>query len=274
MQATINEVSGTAIPELLRTLEQPPEVLRYRGVLPGDTPIAIVGTRRPSAYGRRTAAVLGARIAAAGFPVVSGLAFGIDTEVHRAVLDAGGRSVAILPGGIDDHSISPRTNLPLAHRILKAGGVLVSEYPAGTTAMKFRYIARNRLISGWAKAVVIVEAGLPSGSLLTAQHAIDQGRELWAVPGTIESAASRGTNKLIADGAHPLVSVDHFMETLGVMVHTPSDGISSVLGSEASHIDELAERLQLVPSELETELTKLELRGVVKHLGGRYYVRV
>jgi DNA processing protein len=270
MQATISTISGNLIPDTLREIDAAPKQLYYRGRLPDTFPVAIVGTRRPTSYGRRTASVLAARLASSGIPIVSGLAFGIDTEVHRAVLDAGGQSMAILPGGIDDRSISPRTNLNLAQKILESGGALVSEYPEQTATLPFRYIERNRLISGWARAVVIVEAGLPSGSLLTAQHAINQHRELWAVPGNIESPMSAGTNKLIADGGHPLVSIDHFLESLGVPVVENRDGF---IGTEPVHIDELAERLTESSAELETKLTKLELRGVVKHLGGRYYVR-
>lgn len=273
MQASIQTIEGSAIPEPLRELEYPPEQLFVRGQLPTARPVAIVGTRRPTTYGRRTTSVLATKLAVAGVPVVSGLAFGIDTEVHRAVLDAGGRSVAILPGGVDDASISPGTNIPLAKRIIDAGGALVSEYPPATGALPFRYTERNRLISGWARAVVIIEAGLPSGSLVTAQHAIDQGRDLWAVPGTIESAPSAGTNRLIADGALPLVSIDEFLEQLGVRQAQGTDAFGQLIGSQPTHVDQLAEELKKSAGELETELTKLELRGVVRHLGGRYYVR-
>ena len=272
MQATIKTLLGGRIPAPLREIPEPPAELRVRGTVPAESPVAVVGTRKPTTYGRRTVAVIAARLAAAGVPVVSGLAFGIDTEAHRAALDAGGRTVAILPGGLDGHSISPRTNLRLAERIIQSGGALVSEYPEGTTAHKHHYVARNRLISGWARAVVVVEAAYPSGSLITANHAAVQGRDVWAVPGPIDSEASAGTNKLIADGAHPLVNVDQFLDALGVAKRRIEHPLLDFL-SQSRHLEEIAAALGREAPELEVELTTLELRGVVKHLGGRYYAR-
>ena len=269
MQATVNNLSKAEHPTGLKEINDQPDRLFIRGAVPKERPVAIVGTRKPTTYGRRIASLLAARLAAAGVPIVSGLAFGIDTCAHIAALDAGGVTMAVLPGGIDRDSISPRTNLALADRMVEQGGALLSEWPNGTEPRKYYYGPRNRLISGVARAVVVVEAGLPSGSLVTAQHAADQGRELWAVPGLIDSPTSAGTNKLIADGAQVLHSIDEFLETLGISQAQQRFDFPDT----PVHFDELAEQSDKSHSELETELTRLELQGMIKRLDGRYYVR-
>ncbi|MDP9211991.1 MAG: DNA-processing protein DprA [bacterium] len=272
MQATIRILER--IPASLTDIPGSPGRLYCRGTLPGGPFIAVVGTRKPTAYGRRIAGTIAGRLARAGAVVVSGLAFGIDAIAHQACLDAGGKSVAILPSGLNDADIAPRTNLGLARRILEQGALL-SEYPEGSSARKEHYEDRNRLISGLAEAVVVVEAGRPSGTLITARHAGDQGREVWAVPGPIDSFQSKGTNWLIEVGAEPLFSVDAFMESRG-LAHTrqPRLGesrLAALFDGGSYHIDEIAARLGRSTSELESELTKLELTGVVRHLGGRRY---
>ncbi len=281
MQATIKirKLTGAEIPEPLQRLdENAPKVLYVRGELPAadQLPVAIVGTRRPTAYGRRTTAQLAARLAAAGLPIVSGLAFGIDTAAHRAALDAGGRTIAVLPGGVDRESISPSSNLAVADRIVEQGGAVVSEWPAGTAPHKHHYTFRNRLISGWARAVVVIEAAKPSGSLTTAQHAADQNKDLWAVPGPIDSPVSAGTNHLLTESVSPLISVSHFLEALGVADPgraAAADGLLGEFSDRPLHADALATRLKRPVADLETELTRLELRGLIKRLEGRYYVR-
>ena len=276
---------GERIPKALRDLTDPPKQLYVyssgSGGLPGagddlaQRPVAIVGTRRPTAYGRRVAGMLAARLASAGVPLVSGLAFGIDTCVHRAAVDVGGRSIAVLPGGVDRESISPQTNLRLADRIVAAGGALVSERPLGDSARKEYYLSRNRLISGMARAVVVVEATMPSGSLVTAQHAADQNQDLWAVPGPIDSPTSAGTNWLIHDAASTLDSIDAFLQHLGIRPEEPAraGGLLTEFTGAPLHVNELADRLERAIPDLETELTKLELRGLVRRQGDGAYVR-
>lgn len=274
MQATLRTIPGNQLPTALREISDPPEQLYVRGALPSERPVAIVGSRRTTAYGRRVAGTLAARLAASGVPIVSGLAFGVDTCAHRAALDSGGRTIAVLPGGVDRESISPRTNLAVADRIVEQGGALLSELPAGTAPRKHYYTSRNRLISGLARAVVVVEAALPSGSLVTAQHAADQGRELWAVPGPIDSPTSAGTNRLIRDGANPLVSVEEFLEALGIETKpAQATGLLATFPDSPQHVNELSDRLNRPISELETELTKLELRGLVRKQNDGTYVR-
>ncbi len=211
------------------------------------------------------------RIATAGAAVVSGLAFGVDAVAHQAALDAGGATVAVLPSGLQEEDISPRTNLGLARRILERGA-LVGEYPAGVPARKEHYEARNRLISGLARAVVVVEASRPSGTLITARHAGDQGREVWAVPGPIDEPQSIGTNWLIEDGARPLVSIGRFLDTLGLRSQEGErNGLTAILATGPRHVDEIAAGTGQPAHVLESELTKLELIGTIRHLGGRYY---
>jgi DNA processing protein len=260
------------IPARLRDIPVPPGKVWVRGTLP-EAGVAIVGSRRPSAYGRRTAAQLAGRLGAAGIPVISGLAFGVDTIAHTATLDAGGLSVAVLPTGLADGDISPRHNAKLAQRIALRGA-LISEYPAGTPARTYHYEARNRLISGLAKVVVVVEASRPSGTLITARHAGDQGRDVWAVPGPIDSEQSLGTNWLIDQGATPLLSIERFLEACGIKVGAAvHQGLVALLSSTPTHFDELAVRSRKPVAELEAELIKLELAGAVRHVGERYYAR-
>lgn len=260
---------GTALPERLADIGR--RDLYVRGELPTATPIAIVGSRQATPYGRRVASQLAARLANAGVPVISGLAFGIDVTAHQAALEAGGQAIAVLPTGLEEKDISPQTNLPVAHRIEANGGALISEYPPGTGARKEHYSRRNQVIAALAEHVVVIEAALPSGSLMTSRHAADLGREVWALPGPIDSLVSAGTNHLIGDGARPLLSVDEFVEELGLKPAPSQDGPLAGLGAKPVHLDELAGDAD--PSQLEAELTRLELRGLVKHVGGQYYVR-
>lgn len=182
--------------------------------------------------------------------------------------------MAVLPSGLNTEVISPRTNLGLAKEILEKGALL-SEYPPTVEARKEHYVARNRLISGLAQVVVIVEAALPSGSLITAGHAAEQGKDVWAVPGPIDSQTSAGTNYLISQGAAPLTTVEEFLETIGVIKQATSthNPILDALGDQPVHIDALTAELSIPAAETEAKLTKLELRGLVRQLGGRYYVR-
>lgn len=264
------EITPLELPEALREIPEAPKQLFVRGVLPAAQPVAIVGSRRATPYGRHVASRLGARLAGVGIPVVSGLAFGIDVAAHLGVLDAGGRSIAVLPGGLDERSISPQSHVRIAERITQHGA-LISEYPAGTESRKEHYLARNRLISGLSRCVIVVEAELPSGSLVTAKHALTQGIDVWAVPGPIDRATSRGTNGLIDEGARPLVDINLFLESLGAVGVTKiAHPLLEALESGPKYLDELLSQLPLTPQEVRGELTKLELVGAVWSDGGRY----
>ncbi|TMB82849.1 MAG: DNA-protecting protein DprA [Chloroflexi bacterium] len=270
-----------AYPASLARLDGRPPVLYVVGhldvlALPA---VAVVGTRRPSGYGLSAAADIADEIARAGVTVVSGLALGIDGHAHLAALDAGGRTVAVLPSPID--RVYPPRHRDLAARIVAEGGALVSESPPGRQSGKPDFARRNRIISGLSEATVVIEAPDRSGALLTASAALAQGRDLYAVPGPIDSMASRGCNRLIADHQAELVtSSASLLHRLGLSVRRPqqahvvaslSDTEGLVLGAlikRSGSIEELGARSHLATSELASALTLLEARGLVASYGG------
>jgi DNA processing protein len=241
------------------------------------TGVAVVGTRRPSGYGRAAAEEIGDELGRAGMTVVSGLAVGIDAVAHEAALAASGRTVAVLPSPID--RLYPPIHRGLATRIVRAGGGLVSELPPGRSPGRPDFARRNRIIAGLSEAVVVVEAPDHSGALLTADAAIALGRELFAVPGPMDAATSRGTNRLIADHSATLVtSPAALLHLIGlnhghraVSVRSLSDTEGLVLGtllSRSGSIEELGDRLHLSTSLLAATLTMLEARGLVTAFSG------
>ena len=196
-------------PQLLREIDDPPLLLYCLGQLPAaDTPaVAVVGSRRASRYGLRVAGQLGRQLAKRGITVVSGLASGVDAAVHRGALESGA-GIAVLAGGLD--RVTPRSNRALA-RSLQQRGALISEHPPGTPPLPARFPVRNRIITGTARATVVVEAAERSGSLVSARLAAEQGREVLAVPGNLDSPTSRGTNRLIRDGCAPLLVLEDLL---------------------------------------------------------------
>ena len=203
-----------------------PAHLWVRGNLPSTPGVAIVGTRRCTEYGRTIARSLGHSVAVAGWPVVSGLARGIDAAAHVGTLEGGGEGFAILGCGVD--IIYPVDNRGLARRLLDNGGGLISEYPPGTPPAPFRFPARNRIIAGLSAAVVVVEAAVTGGALITARMALDQGKDVLAVPGDISRTTSEGCNLLIRDGAHPVLSSGDLIESLERILGPAPVGVSPV----------------------------------------------
>ncbi|HEY65103.1 MAG TPA: DNA-protecting protein DprA [Caldilineae bacterium] len=271
-------------PRNLRHIYDPPPVLYVQGeLLPEDEwAVAVVGTRRASAYGREAARKLAGDLARHRVTVVSGLARGIDAVAHRAALEAGGRTIAVLGSGLD--VIYPPEHRQLAQQIAEAGA-LISEYPLGTQPESSNFPPRNRIISGLSKGVVIVEAGVRSGALITADFAAEQGREVFAVPGSIFQRGSVGTNRLIQDGAHPALSATDILEVLNmdqvaeqveVRAAIPSDPteaqLMAHLGPEPIHVDELAQATALPISVVSSTLALMELKGLVRQVGGMNYV--
>lgn len=202
-------------PKLLREIPGPPERLYYLGTLPSpeDICITVVGTRRATPQGLEVAEGMGRDLAEAGFVVVSGLALGIDGAVHRGVLKKSGKTIAILAHGLD--TIYPKEHKRLADQILGMGGALVSEYEEGTTSSPLQFLKRNRIISGLSLGVVIVEAPLRSGAISTAHHGLEQGREVFVVPGPVHHSNYFGAHKLIRDGARLVTSARDIIEDLG-----------------------------------------------------------
>jgi DNA processing protein len=273
-----------AYPTNLRETDAPPPVLYVRGELrPEDVmAVALVGTRRASAYGREVAHMAATEFAHHQITVVSGLALGIDTVAHQAAVDAGGRTIAVLGSGVDQ--IYPAQNRELAEAIV-ANGAVISEYPIGTRPEANNFPPRNRIISGLSRAVIIVEASQRSGALITAEFAAEQGRDVFAVPGSILHPGSVGCNQLIREGATPFLSINDVFDQLNfatlstqtlVRQSTPADPleaqIMTMLAQEACHIDDIVRRMALPTGQISSLLTLLELKGMVRQVSGMTYM--
>jgi len=261
-------------PTLLARIPDPPPSLWIRGDAdPGvlaEPAVAIVGARACSGYGRTVARMLASGTAAAGAVVVSGLARGIDGEAHRGALAAPGRTVAVLGCGVDRDY--PAAHAELAHAIVAGGGLVVSEYAPGVEPAPWRFPARNRIIAGLAAATVVVEARERSGALITADFALEDGREVLAVPGEVTSALSAGTNALLRQGATPATSAADVLEALGletrpVAAEEPDDptsvAILAALAAGSTTADGLVRATGLAAGDVATALTLLELAGRV-----------
>ncbi len=274
-----------AYPSRLLEIDAPPPLLYAWGeVTPQDRwAAAVVGTRRPTPYGVAVARDLASVLAAGGVTVVSGLARGVDATAHQAALEAGGRTIAVLGSGLD--RVYPPENRRLAEGIAQSGAV-VSDYPLGTAPESGNFPPRNRIISGLSMAVVIVEAGEGSGALITADFAVEQGREVFAVPGSVYQRASRGTNLLIRSGARPLVALEDVLEALNLESVARQEAVSealpqddaearvlAALTSEPVHVDEVQARCGLPASQVSASLAMLELKGRARQVGGMQYVR-
>jgi len=279
-------MEDTSYPQPLREIDSPPLVLYLWGDLrPEDRwAAAIVGTRRATPYGKAVARELAAGLAASGLTIVSGLARGIDGVAHEAALEAGGRTLAVLGSGVD--RIYPAEHRNLARAISQSGAVL-SDYPLGTDPEGTNFPPRNRIIAGLSLGVIVVEAGDGSGALITADFALEQGRDVFAVPGRIYDRGSRGANRLIQSGAIPVTSVEDVLEALNLEAvageaplqpNLPEDEterqVLQALGSDPVHIDELQARCALSIAQVTACLSMLELRGQARQVGGMHYVRV
>jgi DNA processing protein len=270
---------GSGYPPLLAELYDPPARLYLRGGPPEQferPAVAIVGARNCSAYGAQVARELARELAAAGVAIVSGLARGIDGEAHRGALAAGGLTVAVLGCGIDRDY--PRSHAELARRIAESG-VIVSEYAPGVEPAPWRFPARNRIIAGLSLATVVVEARMRSGALISADFALELGREVFAVPGEITSALSAGSNDLLRQGAAPLLSPDDVLEALGIERAPPppagplsgaAQAVRAALADGARDADGLSRATGLPSAQLASTLVELELAGLVVCAEGVY----
>ncbi len=218
-------------PPLLKEIHDPPLALYVRGKLPRfelSSSLGIVGTRRPSRYGLRMAGRLAADACHAGWIVVSGLAYGIDSEAHKAAVDAGGITVAVLGGGLA--RVHPQDHIPLARSIVESGGAVISEFPMERSPNRRTFPMRNRIIAGLSQGLLVVEAGLGSGSLITADFALEQGRLVFAVPGEADNPRSAGGNKLIKDGAILTESIDDILEEFEFLPGMKAPGLREERG--------------------------------------------
>lgn len=218
-QAVVVKASDRPFPAALQMIADPPRSLWVLGQIPDSPGVAVVGTRRATRYGLGLAREMGRAIGSAGWVVVSGLARGVDGAAHRGCLDGNGRGVAVLGSGIDVWY--PPEHQGLGEDLIAAGGAVISEYPPGTRPEPWRFPARNRIISGLSAAVVVTEAAEKGGALITARLAAEQGREVFAVPGDVSRPTSEGTNRLIRDGAHPVVGAEDLIEALSLVLGPP-----------------------------------------------------
>lgn len=270
-------------PESLKAIPNPPAILYYRGsfITHGERLFGIVGTRRPSDYGRQAALYMAGALADAGFAIVSGMAPGIDTWAHKACVEKGGRTIAVMGTGVDSASIYPRDNLQLSQEIIARGGCLVSELPPGTHGSAITFPHRNRIISGLSEGVLVVEAKEKSGSLITANYARLQGKKLFALPGQIFSANAAGPHQLIQQGAMLAQSPDDIFAALDAAPPKAQKTLIAENSEEAmiiqslkegpADIDKIIEKTKLdAPAAMRT-LALMEISGKIRSLGGSVY---
>lgn len=284
-------------PPLLKEIYDPPFCLFVRGNLePLKFPLAVVGTRKATPYGNQITELLVKPLAQAGVCIVSGLALGIDGLAHQATLDVKGRTVAVLGGGVDSKTIQPTRHTKLAEHIIANGGAVISEYPPGTEPFAYSFPRRNRIIAGMTLGTLVIEAGDASGTLITAQCALDGNRDVFAVPQNITSPTSIGTNNLLKMGARLVTSAQDILDVLGVAQKKGTDAWSSrppdsqereikitadskeekillpLLSLEPVHIDDIIKNSLLESRVVTSTLTLMEIKGKVKNLGGMMYV--
>ena len=271
-------------PASLLRIDAPPPVLFLKGEwLPEDEwAVAVVGTRRATTYGKEVAYRLTTDLTRSGVAIVSGLARGIDAAAHRAALEAGGRTIAVLANGLDQ--VYPPEHRDLAARIIE-NGALISEQPLGAAPEARNFPARNRIISGLSLGVLVVECPWNSGAIITAKQALEQGREVFAVPGGILSRNSEGPNRLIKDGATPVTEVNDILEALNLTqvaqyvdarLTLPEDPVEAqlldILGPEPRHVDDIRRETGLPVQQISSALAMMELKGMARSVGGMKYV--
>ena len=261
-------------PEHLADLPDSPDLLFVKGCLAPDPGVAVVGSRKATSYGLALARAYGAALAAAGWPVISGLARGIDGAAHRGALDTDGRGIAVMGCGLD--AWYPSEHRRLGEALVQAAGCIVSEYPPGAPPTGWRFPPRNRIISGLAAAVVIVEAAKKGGALITARCALAQGRDVFAVPGDINRQTSEGCNLLIRDGAIPVLGPEDLVEAISLILGPPDyqaaapepvDELVGSLGGVGRTVDWLANHLDRPITEVLARISRLEAQGVVTRSG-------
>lgn len=267
---------------LLEHIHKPPEYLFYRGQLPEERrpTVAIVGSRRPTPYGKEVARNLAYELAKRDVVIVSGLALGTDGIAHRAALEAGGTTLAVLANSVD--KLYPRSHDQLGSSIIESGGAILSEYEPPTPARDFQFLARNRIVSGLSDALIVVEAAARSGTLSTAAHALQQGKEVFAVPGNITSPLSAGCNRLLKQGASPVLSYEDVLEVIAphlleaqatlALGDTPLETtIIALLQSGVRDGDELLQQSGADTIEFNQTLSMMEIKGMIRALGANQW---
>lgn len=276
-------------PALLKEIPNPPAALYGKGPLLGEQflnheiSIGIVGTRRTTAYGLQATDVIVRDLVSAGAIIVSGLALGIDTKAHQTALDAEGVTIAVVGSGLDDSVLFPHENRKLMHRIIDSGGAVISEYPPFTKARREYFPMRNRILSGLSRGIVVIEAREKSGALITARFALEQNREVFAVPGSIFSSTSHGPNALIREGAKLVMSAKDVLDEFNIVYQDRARQVADVTEMEQSliilleephSVDEMKRKLEMQTAEILATLSLLELKGLVRIMGVDIYQKV
>lgn len=268
--------------QLLANIPASPKQIFIMGKLPSQRvpSVAIVGTRKPSSYGKEVTQQLSYDLAKKGIVIISGLALGVDGIAHRAAIEAGGATIAVLANGLPQ--IYPATHKDLADQIIQSGGAILSEHEPETAARSYQFLQRNRIVSGLSDAIIITEAAARSGTLNTAMHALEQGKEVFVVPGNITSPLSTGCNTLLKQGARPVTSVDDVLEIIApellqpqaslALGNTPLEtAIITLLQNGIRDGDELQQQSKSSISDFNTTLTMMEINGVIRGLGANQW---
>lgn len=268
--------------KIIDSIAKPPEKLYFIGKLPDNRipTVAIVGTRKPTSYGKEVTTRLSTDLAKRGILIISGMAMGVDAIAHRSCLEVGGRTIAVLGNGVD--IAYPASNQQLYNDILQKDSAIISEYEPGFEPRSYTFLERNRIVSGLADAVIITEAAIGSGTMSTAAHALEQGKDVFVVPGNITSPMSMGCNKLIKQGANPIACAEDVIEIIAPQLlnsqtqlalgSNPNENlIIELLQSGVRDGEELQIKSQINPSELSSTMTIMEINGTIRHLGANQW---
>lgn len=280
--------SDKAYPSLLKEITKPPELLYVRGnveVLNHPLLVAVVGSRKSSFYGEQAIDKIFTPIVQLKIPLVSGLAYGIDSITHKLCVTNDTPTIAVLGSGLNDSSIYPTKHLTLAHQIIASGGAIVSEYPINTPPHQYHFPERNRIIAGLTKLTIIVQAAIKSGSLITARLALESDRDVAAVPGHITDPLSFGTNYLIQQGATPITNSQNIADLLDIdstinetkqlqlNLTNMQQTVVTALSTSPLHVDQISAITKLSTPTLSVTLTELELLNIAQHVGGMKYIK-
>ena len=281
-------IDDESYPNILKEIFNPPQILYYRGKIFSDEDcLAVVGSRKYTSYGQQVIEDIVRKVARTGICIVSGLALGVDAHSHRVALEEGTRTIAVLGTGLDTASIYPSHNRHLAQKIIDSGGALISEFPIGTAPLRHNFPQRNRIISGLSRSTLVIEAKQKSGALITARDALEQNRDVMAVPGSIYSEMSTGPNSLIKYGAKPISKAEDVIESLDLDSINDYTKIKKIipetkeeeeilkhLKSEPIHIDVLVRLTKIDIKVINTTLSMMEIDGKLRNLGGMNYVLI
>ncbi|MFH1111492.1 MAG: DNA-processing protein DprA [Patescibacteria group bacterium] len=282
LKLKVTVIADDNYPALLKEINDPPPIIFWQGNWDclNSLMLATVGARRITSYGQQVVAKIIPPLAQAGLTIVSGLAYGVDAACHQATLQVGGKTVAVLASGLDQ--VYPSANRYLASKIIETAGLLLTEHPPGVLPLKHHFPIRNRIIAGLCRATLVIEAAKTSGALITAKQALEYNRDVFAIPGSILSEQSEGTNELIRLGAIPVAGPEEILNNFNLSLASQTNinrafselekNIIELIKNEPQHIDEIARTLKLPAGDITAKLTLLELEGFIKNAGNQKFV--